>query len=130
MANTQKKQITNKPHPNLIRNRSNKTKAKIGYMIYTEVKNSGDEKFIELWSIVELSKKFKVSTRTLHKYLPGNIHRDIEWGWRKKLVILHEADIVNARELIRLYDRFKWLKEEEQLPLKYLMDFLWRMLPS
>lgn len=121
----------NSPHPNLIRNRSNKTKAKIGHMIWTSVKNSEDDaKFIELWSIVELSKKFKVSTRTLHKYLPGNIHRDIEGGGRRKLVILHEADIVNARELIKLYDRFKWLKEEEQLPLKYLMDFLWRMLPS
>ena len=117
-----------KPHPNLIQNRSNKTKAKIGEMIWTTVRNKGNEKYIELWSIVELSKKFKISTRTLHKYLSGNIHRDFEsWG-RKKLVILREKDIVNARDLIGLYNRFKHLDWGEQLPIKYLMDFLWRIL--
>lgn len=117
-------------HPNLIRNRSNKTKAKIWHMIYMCVKNSDiDAKFLELWSIVELSKKFKISTRTLHKYLPWNIHRDIEGWWIKKLVILHESDINNAREMIKLYDRFKWLTENEQMPLKYLIDFIWKMLP-
>jgi hypothetical protein len=117
--------IHQKPHPNLIRNRSNKTKARIGKMIWESVKDAPeDTKFIELGSVVNVCRKFKFTTRTLHKYLPGNIHRDIEGGGIKKLVILHEKDIVNARQLIALYDRFKWLHEEEQLPLKYLMEFI------
>lgn len=63
--------IRPKPHTNLIINRSNKTKSKIGLMIYNEVKKApSDAKFIELGGIVELSRKFKISTRTLHKYLP------------------------------------------------------------
>ena len=118
-----------KPHPRLIQNRSNKTKSRLWEKIFLSVEKLDDDaKFVDLWSVVQLAKNWKVWTRTLHKYIGDNILQDIEATNNKKSIILHEQDIKNVKVVIAIHNRFKWLLPREKKIIKYLFMYLWQTL--
>ena len=117
-----------KPHPKLIQNRRRKSFSKIWKIIFDAiVDNSEEERFIEITWIVDLEKKYGISSKTLQKYLKNNIFID-EWAKYKKMIVLHSQDIENWKKIIEVYNSLRWATPEEQKIVFFLFEYLTRKL--
>jgi len=95
------------------------------YDIYNE-RERNKKSSLEIWPIIDLKKKYKISFESLHKYLPERIKRE-SLDNNKKVVKLYWSDLKYMKQLVELYETMATLSEEEIKIVKYMSIYLFSL---